>query len=242
MKLAHQSVPTPQVDQESSTKKYVDDTVGSIDAGEYQVLFSWNHTDVTQFVLTDPGSDGWTAGFVAATTGKAEHIVVTAPTVGADSVGYLTVLGGLSSANAEVNITHGFFDTNNQQLVSVIARGSSIVTDIYAGATWDQPTGSLKGVYNEGAGEIAVASSLEIVPAGIDATNGHATRVETWLTTRGLLLGKGWGRFANYGHIDATTEVGLGTSLVAGMRFDKRTGSAGETLEIFDWVAYQRRP
>jgi hypothetical protein len=242
MKLAHQTAPTPGVDREVSTKKYVDDTVGAVDSGEYQVLFTWNHADITQFTLTDPAIDGWGFAFVAATTGKAEYIRITAPTVGTDSVAYLTVTGGLPSAEIEMNVTHGFFNTNNQQLVTALVRGANIVTDIYAGATWDQPSGTLEAVYNEGAGEIAAASTLELVPSGIDATNGHTTRVETWVTARGLLIGKGWGRFASYGHIDTTTEAGLGTSLNAGLRFDKKTASAGETLEIFDLVIYQRRP
>jgi hypothetical protein len=241
MRLAHQSTPAPQADQESSTRKYVDDSVAAIDAGEYQVLFSWNHTDISQFTLTDPASDGWAVAFVAATTGKAEHIRITSPVVGFATVAYLTVTGGLTSPDIEINATHGFFDTNNQQLVSALVRGAGLASNIYAGATWDQPTGTLKGVYNEGAGEIEVASSLELVPSGIDASNGHATRVESWATIRGLLLGKGWSRFANYGHIDTTTEAGLGTSTVVGMRFDKQTASTGETLEIFDFVAYQRR-
>jgi len=128
---------------------------------------------------------------------------------------------------AEANIQTGTMPTTN---------------DIYAGATWDQPSGTLVGVYNEGGGEVSVASSLEMVPSGINAATGHAIRVETWATARGLLLGKGWGRFANYGHIDATTEGGLETSTNVGMRFDKRTSSAGETLEIFDFVVYERRP
>ena len=208
MRTAHQNAPVPQNDREVVNKEFVDSSLSSLVAS-YDVLYQWNHLNVGEFTLTQPLSDGWAAVFVAATTTKAEHIRVTSANTGSASEAYLMVTANVGEADYEAWAVHNFFNTSNQQFLHLISRGDNVAGDVYAGARWEQPAGSLVAVYNEGIGDQEVASSLEIVPAG---TSPEDYLVETHSSVRGHLIGKGWGRLSNYGHIDTSSLAGLGTS------------------------------
>lgn len=201
--------------------------------GSGGALFSWNHTDASQFTLTDPTAVGWTAVFVAATTSEPEHILVTKPlTVGPDTA-FLTVTVPLLSSNYEVTAVHSFFG-NGVEAVSVLGRVVDLIGGIFAGAKWNMGAGSsLEGFYAEGAGDTTTATSIEPIPSA------PPVMVETQLSARGLLLGKGWGRLSNYGSIDASAEPGLGTSTTIGMRFT-HAATASQTMKIYNFFAYQR--
>ncbi len=229
MKLKHQSTPQPQTVIEAANKQHVTDAISTA----LQVLFSWNHTDVSQFTLTDPSAHGWTVGFVAATTSEPEHILVTAPNTAGASTAYLMITAGISVADYEVVAVHDFFGTG-VETVSLLARADDISGGVFAGARWSMGgTAALEGFYAGGFGDTVIAADIEVVPAAPPVV------VETHLSTRGLALGKGWGRLANYGSIDASTEAGLGTSLESGMRFTHATTSL-QTLKIYNWFAIQR--
>ena len=231
MKLKHQSTPQPQTDPEASSRKYVDDSISSA----LSLLFSWNHTSVSQLTLTQPLSDGWTMAFVAATSSEPEHILITAPPAGGATLAFVTVTAGLTSADHEVVAVHSFFGSGTQT-VSVISRVVNMIGGIFVGARWSMGAGgSLDGFYADGFGDTVIADSIEPVPDVPPVT------VETQLSVRGLSLGKGWGRLANYGSIDASTEAGLGTDLDTGMRFTQ-SAPASQTLKIYNWYAYKRTP
>lgn len=236
MRTAHQNVPTPQLAQEVVNKDFVDTSISAIPT-EYDIFFKWNHTSTAQFTLTDPLAHGWAMLFVAATAAKAEHIRVTAPVFGGTSKAYLLVTTPISVPNFEMLSVHNFFNIATQQFVYQLARAANVATGIYAGARWEQPAGVLTGVYNATLGDQIVASSLELVPAG---PSPEAHVVETTSSVRGHLLGKGWGRLANYGQIDSATQPTLLTSQVAGLGFTL-TGPASQTIEIFDLIVYQRK-
>jgi hypothetical protein len=229
MNLKHQSTPEPQNDVEAANKKYVDDAISTA----LNLLFAWNHTDVSQFTLTDPAVAGWTMGFVAATTAEPEHVLITKPLTGGASTAFLTVTTPLTSADYEVTVVHGFFGSG-VETVSVLGRVVNLLSGIFAGAKWNMGAGgSLEGFYADGFGDTLIAPSIEIVPSTPPVV------VETQLSARGLLLGKGWGRLANYGSIDASTEAGLGTGTTIGMRFT-HAATASQTMKIYNLFAYKR--
>lgn len=236
MRTAHQNAPLPQLSQEVANKDFVDTAIGAIPI-EYDVLFKWNHTSTAQFTLVDPSTHGWAMLFVAATTTKAEHIRVTAPVTGGVSKGYLMITAALGGANFEMFSVHNFFNIATQQYVYQLARAANVTTGIYAGARWEQPAGALLGVYNATLGDQTIASSVELVPSGPNPEN---YLVETYLSARGALLGKGWGRMANYGQINSSAQAALLTSQTAGMGFTL-TAPNNETIEIYDMVVFQRK-
>lgn len=237
MRTAHQNVPVPATSSSAANKDFVDTSISSL-VTAYEVLFQWNHSDVTQFTLTEPLADGWSVGFVPATTTKAEHILVTSANTGSPSEAYLMVTAALGDADYEMWAVHNFFDTSNQQFVYALSRGDDISNDRYAGARWEQPAGELTGVYNEGVGDQVAAGSLEIVPAGTSPENFI---LETHSSVRGQLIGKGWGRISNYGQIDTATYAGLGTSGNVGMRFELPVAASAFTVEIYDLVLFLRK-
>jgi hypothetical protein len=229
MNLKNQSTPQPQADLEAANKKYVDDAISTA----LQVLFSWNHTDVSQFTLTDPTAVGWTATFVAATSTEPEHILVTKPLTAGPDTAFLTVTTPLTSADYEVIAVHDFFD-GGAETVTVMGRVVNLISGVFVGAKWGMGSGgSLEGFYAEGFGDTTTAISIEPVPSTPPVT------VETHLSARGLLLGKGWGRLSNYGPIDASTQAGLGTSATIGMRFT-HADTASHTMKIYNLFAYKR--
>jgi hypothetical protein len=234
MRTAHQNVPAPQLSQEAANKEFVDAAIGAL---EYDVLFKWNHTNTAQFTLVDPSVHGWAMAFVAATTSKAEHILVTAPVFGGVSKAFLMVTAALSGPNFEMFSVHNFFNIATQQYVYQLVRAADVTTGIYAGARWEQPAGVLLGVYNATAGDQIIAPSVELVPSG---ANPEDYLVETQLSARGHLLGKGWGRVSSYGQIDSSSQAALLTSQVAGMGFTL-TGPSSEVVEIYDMVVFQRK-
>ena len=237
MRTAHQNVPIPAGDREVANKEFVDTSVSSLVAA-YEVLYKWNHADVAEFTLTEPLADGWAVAFVPATTTKAEHILVTSANTGSASEAYLMITNAVGKDDYEVWANHNFFDTSNQQFVYAVSRGDDIGSDVYAGARWEQPAGVLTGVYNEGVGDVVAASSIEIVPSG---SSPEDFLVETKSSVRGRMLGKGWGRIANLGHIDTSTHAGLGTSQNVGFRFELPVAASAFTVEIFDLAVYRRR-
>lgn len=237
MRTAHQNVPIPVNNQEAANKEFVDTSISSLVAS-YDVLFQWNHSDLSQFTFTEPLADGWSAVFVAATTTKAEHIRITSANTGVPSESYLMVTAALASGDHEMLAVHNFFNTSNQQYVRMICRGDDIATDRYVAARWEQPAGELVGVYNEGVGDQVAAPSLEIVPSD---TSPDSFVVETHLSARNKLMGKGWGRIANYGQIDASTYPGLGTSGNIGLRFELPVAASAFQVEVFDLVAFRRK-
>lgn len=236
MRTAHQSVPAPQLTQEAANKGYVDSSIAAI-PNEYKALFKWNHSNVSQFTLTDPSAHGWSVSFVAATTSKAEHIRVTAPTFVGSSRAYLVVSATLSSSNFECIAVHNFFNFANTQYVYALSRASNVTTGIYAGARWEQPAGVLTGVYNATLGDQIIAQSLEFVPSGATPQDYI---VETQSSVRSSVFGKGWGKVANYGNIDYSTEPSLLTSAKAGMGFVLNNPTA-QIIEIYDFIVYQRK-
>lgn len=237
MRTAHQNVPIPANNQEAANKEFVDTSISSLVAA-YEVLFQWNHSDLTQFTLTEPLADGWAATFVAATTTKAEHIRLTSANTGSPSEAYYMVDTALSGGDHELLVVHNFFDTSNQQYVYAVCRGDDIASDRYVAARWEQPAGELVGVYNEGVGDQVAAPSFEMVPSG---TSPEAFVVETQMSVRNKLLGKGWGRLSSYGQIDAATYPGLGTSGNVGLRLELPVAASAFQIEIFDLIAYRRK-
>ena len=237
MRTAHQNVPIPVANKEAANKQFVDTSIASLVAS-YDILFQWNHSDVSQFTLTEPLADGWAVVFVPATTAKAEHIRLTSSNTGSPSSAYLMVNSAVGSANYEAWMIHNFFNTSNQQFVYALSRADDISADRYAGARWEQPAGELVGVYNEGGGDVVVAPSYEVLPSG---ASPETFLVETHSSVRGRLLGKGWGRISNYGQVDATTYPGLGTSDTVGIFVDLPVAASSFVCEIYDFVIYERR-
>jgi len=201
------------------------------DAGDAlsSVAFKWNHTDSSQFILIDPSVHGWSVAFVDATPSKAEHLRVTAPAFGGVSRAYLMVSAELDQAKLEMCLVHGFFGVQTPQYVYAIIKAVDVVTGVYVGAQWAQPSGVLTGVCNDSSGDLAVTSA-EGVLAGV-STDGLI--VATQLSLRGGLLGSGLGRVSTYGNIAPSVRSASVSSHPAGIGFSL-TNPSRETIEIYD--------
>ena len=232
VKLAHQSTRTPASDDDAATKKYVLDNKGQGD-----ILFRWNRTDISEFLLVDPLVQGWTLSFVPQAGPVPGHLKLQAPPSWTNATGpvYVLITPDLSSLDHDMVITHDFIDpTLYTQTVGAMDR--YIGTADHVMAVWDIEPGEApeqRVVLVESGTPTALYTNPEVLP---DFDNGDIVRTHS--TCCKGMFGCGWGRITGHG-IYAGSLVALYTDPTAGFVFSSlsRAGSFGnETLRIFDIV------
>ena len=215
-------------------------------------LFEWNHTNVTQFLLTS--SDAWTAVYVQGTQDTPEHILVTAPGSWTTSTEmFLTATADVGEPDYSVIMTHEFStitDVAITQNVGSICRFLDATS--YLLTKWTQPEENAaldSGPFGASAQLNFGRSAVEIIPSEDRDGATDPLLVQLHTEVQGRLCGFGWARPSTYYKFDTRNSPAppdfptLLTSQKVGMYFAlQKVGSGGnETFKVFDFVAKQHR-
>lgn len=242
-KLAHQSVPTPILGIEAANKDYVDKAVA---AGSSLSLFSWNHTDTTQFSLVDPLAAGWSVSFVAATFTSAEHIRIRAPNAWTGDTGpaYLMVTADLASADYEIIAEHNFIDpgTVTHHTAGPVCRyvdaNNNVSMRWRQGNSGDGSSSKMTIVSTVGGVDTTLATADELLTIA-DAS----TIVRMHSSLRRNMAGAGWGRISVMAQVSGAVEPALLTDQTVGFGIFSihKTGAGSlEQFRLYDFVVKGR--
>lgn len=217
MKLAHE-IPTPPQVQESTS-----DTD----------LFRWNRKDISQFLLVDSLSQGWSVRFVEASGPVPEHIKLTAPTSWSNMTGpvFLLVTPDLASPNHQISATHDMLDPDLYEYeLGILDRYES--SRDFVGAWWHSYPRQLPRL-QVGEVENGIEHIAHVIPENPGLLG--VTPIQTQSRAIGGLHGCGLGRISGHGFCGAAQgdpTVGFVISSIAALG-----DHGGEAIRIFDFTA-----
>ncbi len=204
-------------------------------SGDPTEVFRWNRTDVAQFTLLDPLSQGWTLSYESAALGVPTHLLLSAPPSWTDSVGPVFVLvEGLEALERQVVVVHDFFPMSYDQGVGPILRFLS--EDSWVGCRWSI---TRQGQTVTKAVEVAVedGGTPQGMTVGTDDSVSDETVLKTMATSSGNLYGVGRGAVSGYAAMAGSEDLHIDPTVGFGVWFlDDGGDHGGETFRVFDFV------